>query len=258
MGSVKQYYMELAEEQIEQEKEVYIRSILNDEEADESHPKWEALSNDFYEDHERRRAADEDFAEAQWSIKNEPLVLFNNTVNDLNESYKVLESFQASEEQPWQFKMLYSYGITILEAYLYELAVHLVRTHPTCLNNFVSDKDISKALSFEKYPLHEILKDPDFVLSTVINSLSNVLYHNIWKSVKIFEGMINQKFEIDITDIKQACSIRHDLVHRNGKTVGGEIIEVNYELVSNAYVAIYNFIRQIDKKITSSIPSCKQ
>lgn len=77
-------------------------------------------------------------------------------------------------------------------------------------------------------------------------------------SVKIFEGMINQKFEIDITDIKQACSIRHDLVHRNGKTVGGEIIEVNYELVSNAYVAIYNFIRQIDNKITSSIPSCKQ
>jgi hypothetical protein len=247
--------MELMDDQVEQEKEAYIRSILNDDQADESHPRWEILANDFYEEHERRRAADEDFAEAQWSIKNEPLVLFNNTVNDLNESYKILESFKDTGDQPLQFKMLYSYGITVLEAYLYELAVHLVRTNPTCLKNFVSDKDISKALSFEKYSLHEILKDPDFVLSKVINSLSNVLYHNIWKSVKIFEGIVGQKFEIDTTDINKACSIRHDLVHRNGKTIDGEVIEVNYELVSNSYVAIFNFIRQIYNIVTGSIPS---
>ena len=110
------------EDQVEQEKEAYIRFILNDDQADENHPRWEALANDFYEDYERHRAADEDFAEAQWSIRNEPLVLFNNTVNDLNESYKVLESFKDAGDQHLQFKMLYSYGVTVLEAYLYELA----------------------------------------------------------------------------------------------------------------------------------------
>lgn len=185
--------------------------------------------------------------------ENSPQELFHNAMEELNETYAMIMDASSLKYSSRQFRMIYTRAFTILEAYLSDVIKHLILAWPKALENLVNDDQTCKELSFGKYTLSQIIKDPDFVTTTVLDSLSTVLYHNIPKALRILRAILKKNIEIDIEHICKYCDIRHDLVHRNGKDKDGNAIEINDTKTRMVFVHTQAFVRQIDKQIKDTI-----
>ena len=128
------------------------------------------------------------------------------------------------------------------------------------LETILSDIFISKTLSSDWY-LQEFVKNhPDFKSQKIsvseIFSFSNtireraktvmvgVIYHNMPTVREMYAKTFNIKFP-DISNLQRYILTRHDLVHRNGKTVDGKLVKINDELIDNLRVAVVGFVEEL-------------
>jgi hypothetical protein len=78
--------------------------------------------------------------------------------------------------------------------------------------------------------------------------MKNLLYHNLPKVSNMYKSTFDIAFP-NFSEISSYISIRHDLVHRNGKTKGGEIIIVNQAVVNDVICKIENFVDELDRNL---------
>jgi hypothetical protein len=79
-------------------------------------------------------------------------------------------------------------------------------------------------------------------------ALLEILYHNLSK----LKGMYKDTLDIEIGEIGEpykAINIRHNLVHRNGKSKDGIEVEINQEIVASLLNMIEEFITKIDNQV---------
>lgn len=74
-----------------------------------------------------------------------------------------------------------------------------------------------------------------------MKSVSEVLYHNIPNVVEMYEQVLGTKLDIDISKIIKVTKLRHDIVHRNGKTIDGNKISLKAEDFTQAIDDIKEF-----------------
>jgi len=115
----------------------------------------------------------------------------------------------------------------------------------------VNVEEVKKA----KYSLSDLRgKDID-VRSLTTRKLSEVLFHKIPKVKAIYEQVIGKKLSIDISKVNKIVEIRHNIVHRNGRTIDDEIIVVTAEDLSNAIVFIKEFSSELQIQINAVVNS---
>jgi len=118
-------------------------------------------------------------------------------------------------------------------------------------NAIVNVEEVKKA----KYSLSDLRgKDID-VRSLTTRKLSEVLFHKIPKVKAIYEQVIGKKLSIDISKVNKIVEIRHNIVHRNGRTIDDEIIVVTAEDLSNAIVFIKEFSSELQIQINAVVNS---
>ncbi len=79
-------------------------------------------------------------------------------------------------------------------------------------------------------------------------AMLEVLYHNLPKVSKMYEATIDIVFP-NFSEIQKAISIRHDLVHRNGKTKEGKEIIIDDMMVDDIISKVESFITEIDQRL---------
>ena len=186
-----------------------------------------------------------------WISENHPKFLYDNSVNELNKVYTLIIDTGGSEHTELLYKSLFTYGISVMEAYLSDVLQYLVVVYPHFLENAINNVSDLQNLKFK---LSDIYKDPDFVTTKTRHVLAKVLYHKADKVIGVYGAVLGVKPEIEINDIARVCETRHDVVHRNGKTLEGELINIDIEYLVNSQVIITRFITAINSLVISRLP----
>jgi len=184
-------------------------------------------------------------------IINEEKLIYQNTiiVKDYFEEYKKsIENIRklnevkslGDEELNVQFhNMLFSSVITIIETFLSD-ALKANLQKEDYLKRFVKTfKDFNEI----KFSLNDVFDKYEDIEDIVIDKLSSIMYHNLPKLKGIYKDTFDIDF-IDITELMKSITVRHDIVHRNGKKKDGTKHEIT---ISD----IYKLCDESDKLITN-------
>lgn len=144
-------------------------------------------------------------------------------------------------------RMTFAQSVSVLEAYLGDTLVNAVMSRPESMRRLVA-KDIE--LSEQKLTLVQILDNHEIVSERVEDYLRGLLYHNLAKVEVIYKIALGVEIIPD-KELKarlfKAMSIRHDLVHRNGKDKNGVVVQLPSYVVSGAISDIRAFVNHVEK-----------
>lgn len=138
-------------------------------------------------------------------------------------------------------KQIYIGGVTAMETFLSDTFVILTLENDDNLRRFVMFFPEYKKTSFN---LSDIFEKYDSIKDVAKSSMLDIIFHNLAK-VKL---MYNRTFNIEfppINEVAKCVAVRHDLVHRNGRTKTGTYHILKVDDVMNAIETIDTFVKEI-------------
>ncbi|BAY74231.1 hypothetical protein NIES25_06420 [Nostoc linckia NIES-25] len=137
--------------------------------------------------------------------------------------------------------------IACLETYLSDAFINTVLSNKKYFSSFfTSFKDFKE----QKLGMNELLDVANKAEEIAKKAMLEVLYHNLPKVSKMYETTLNIVLP-NFSEIQKAVSIRHDLVHRNGKTKDGKEIIIDDIIVDDIISKVESFISEIDQKLNN-------
>ncbi|MCB9497837.1 MAG: hypothetical protein H6688_00055 [Erysipelotrichaceae bacterium] len=135
--------------------------------------------------------------------------------------------------------------VTCLETYLSDAFVNTVLADERYLRAFFkSFKDFAK----QKVELNNVFDYVDKAEEIAKKAMLGVIYHDLRKVRGMYQDTFNIEFP-NIADVHKATLIRHDLVHRNGRTKTGEEVFINDEIIEKLITAIQLLVNDIEAKL---------
>ncbi|NQE36627.1 hypothetical protein [Microcoleus asticus] len=172
---------------------------------------------------------------------------FHRTFLDEIASLRVLNKLRVPDAKANKTlrRHLYVGVIACLETYLSDAFINTVLSNENYLRSFfTSFKDFRE----QKVGMNELLDSASKAEEIAKEAMSGVIYHNLPKVSKMYEATLNIEFP-KFSEIQKAVSIRHDLVHRNGKTKDGVESSIDSIMVDNVISQVESFISEIDQKL---------
>ncbi len=142
------------------------------------------------------------------------------------------------------YRLLYANVIAKMELYLKDTLIKEVMRDDNTKRTFVENYSDFKKYKFD---LNDIYHKLDKIDSLIISTLSDLVYHNLYKIKSIYKDTIG----VDIGDIgklSKAIQIRHDIVHRNGKDKEGHERIIQKDEVLELSDRVSTFIDSIEHK----------
>ncbi len=142
-------------------------------------------------------------------------------------------------------RILYANVITALETYLSDCFIEKIlkdkKIIPKLLES-ISEFNEKKLTLYNAYNWIEHLND------NIIDVISGISFHNLGKVKNMYKDVLNVDFPEDLGIVFNAISIRHDIVHRNGKTKDGEEIILTKQDIDELIDEISKLIKYIDSQ----------
>lgn len=143
------------------------------------------------------------------------------------------------------YRILYASVITVLETFLSDAFINTVLAKPELIRKFVeSSSDFKK----QKFSLNKLFVKVDNIKSEVGKYLASQMWHNLEK-VKLMYRTLGINFPKDIREIIKAIRIRHDIVHRNGKSPGGKETITTKEQVCELMEQVRVLVNHIEDQL---------
>lgn len=115
--------------------------------------------------------------------------------------------------------LLYANVITSLETYLADIFINTIFQNTLYLKKFVETYPKFKGKeNAHKFELCEIFTKYNKIEEIVTDEILGIIYHNLHTIKPMFKDTFGVQFPEEMKDISKAIQIRHDIVHRNGKT----------------------------------------
>jgi hypothetical protein len=171
-------------------------------------------------------------------------------LENLRHSIEILKKLQKTnyEESTKEtfLNMITVNCITILEAFLSEYLMVKVLNDNLLLKNLIENVSDFDEI---KISLNEIYSKYDNIKEIAKNYLSNLIYHNLSKISRVYEQIFNKQFPKDIAFIYKMITIRHDIVHRNGRNKNGSKILITEMEVEQLFYETIKLAEHIDKNM---------
>jgi hypothetical protein len=142
-------------------------------------------------------------------------------------------------------RQLYVAIIGTLETFLSETFINQIDENSTYFRNFV---ETFPQFAKQKFQLNEIFKEYEKIKKTVQKSVLEVIYHNLDKVENMYVATFGIEFP-NIDKLSKAVSIRHDFVHRNGKTKEGIEVTITSEINKDLIAKVIGFVEEIADKL---------
>lgn len=150
-----------------------------------------------------------------------------------------------STEQSMRY-MLYASIIASLETYLGDALIATTKGARRYMRQFVETfHDFNEI----KFRLSEVFARYDTIEEVAIKAMADVLYHDLAKVSGIYKAALGVSIPTDIKDLYQAVSVRHDIVHRNGKNRDGVYHSISREAVDKLAERVTEFVSTVHEQI---------
>ncbi|RKT60801.1 hypothetical protein DFR40_0948 [Azonexus fungiphilus] len=180
--------------------------------------------------------------------RDEPGIAFNKRLGEIE---RVLLLTTQTDPQTAKLLEQLAFGsvISAIEAFLAEIT-----TYWAVEDDAVLQRVAAKELKDRKFTLTEIFDDADTFKSTVLTHLaSNVVWHRLDKLKPTIEHGLRVSLP-DIGGLMSAVNIRHDIVHRAGRTKEGQQITINADQVKELCWKAREFVTAMEAEINRSFP----
>ncbi len=196
----------------------------------------------------------------QWAAQinlsdDDPYIGFDSTVEStdyLNEyrlamksNRKLLDIDVPESIRDTFYGMVFVNLITIMETYLSDTFIGLVRCYDKFLRKFVESTPEFKQ---RRFSLAEIYDSLDGISKTTEEYLNGVVWHRLWVVRHMYRDTLDVSFPDHLDYIFRAVDVRHALVHRNGK-IKGKHVDITKERVQKLAGEIDDFICSIAEQI---------
>ncbi len=152
-----------------------------------------------------------------WSEIENPKDNYQTSIKYVEDILKLAVQNKDANVKEYLFRMLYGNVITAMETYLSSTIIQLLRNNEQLKWQFVEKFDWGP----ESFSLNKIKKEYEEIDIRIITKLGELLYHNLSAITNIYKKTLNidvfSKKE-DMSTLCKAVVIRHDIVHRNGRT----------------------------------------
>ena len=167
----------------------------------------------------------ENIQQIQSSFPNLNIELNRNTIfktfeENINKIIEVNNKLsEDSSEDNLVTYLLYANVITSLETYLADIFINTIFQNTLYLKKFVETYPKFKGKeNAHKFELCEIFTKYNKIEEIVTDEILGIIYHNLHTIKPMFKDTFGVQFLEEMKDISKAIQIRHDIVHRNGKT----------------------------------------
>lgn len=171
--------------------------------------------------------------------------------NRLDQIKSVIAVQASPVEKDLIHQMAHSALITSLEAYLADTVIYWVRHDKSAMRKFVSGNKDFKARTLTLNQVFDRLEKLDHEIQEYLQSL-------IWHRLDKIKPMIQVGFDIqlpDIDDLMRQVVVRHDIVHRAGRTSDGRMVSITDEDVCNLHDAVRKFSNALEGELLRRFPA---
>ncbi|OZS42293.1 hypothetical protein [Photobacterium sanguinicancri] len=239
MSSTTDYILGLQEE----EMRIWICEHLDDEDADEETPGWDELAQEWA----YMQASQEEPVEFfDWYVSHSYSDIQRTFHFQIHKLRDLMDMQVAVFHEETFYKMSYAHAVTLMESFLADTVRSLILADNKYFINAINKVE---ALKECKFTISEIAKQKDGAQGFAITELSKIMYHNIPKVREILKAILGKSLSIDISNVCRITSLRHDIVHRDGKTTDGKLIKVDREITMEAIGHIEAFVNNVSEEI---------
>lgn len=163
----------------------------------------------------------------------------------------ILALTQIAENNETLARMLYATVISAMETYLSDTLRKQVFVKPAIKRRFVETHGKFKGNQLDLRDIYTRLEKLDSFIAEVIDSES---FHNIVSVNKLYKNVLLTDISKPHMDkLVKAIDIRHDIVHRNGKSLNGTIHKLTMDDVHQLVLDVDAAIQHIDKQIKDGL-----
>lgn len=247
MGATKDWVMEVEESRREQ----WIRERLSSPDLEEDSEEWQLLEQDYddYQDFLSDMATEE-YEHEKWLKQHPHTAIYEIAIN-------LLEQIKEERRQTTSevfIKMKTAYIVTIMESCLSEMIKSVVLSHNRYVKNAIKNV---KELKEKKVPLSELINKESTANKYVQEHLENILYHRIEQVLEVYKAILQPKKyqRFPLKDINDLVKLRHDIVHRDGKTKisDEEKHTFNTTTLNAAFKVVEEFLTQMRNLISDAV-----
>lgn len=143
------------------------------------------------------------------------------------------------------YRSLYAGIIGAFEAYLSDTLISRIMRNDEYKKKFVENAKQMQEMKFSVSKFYEVQNSID---KMVVDRLQEIIYHNLPVVSKLYEAVLDVKF-LPYGDLARSVSIRHDIVHRNGKDKQNNPVVINKQDVKDLVQKVSDFIKNIESQI---------
>ena len=144
-------------------------------------------------------------------------------------------------------RLLFVNAITALETYLSDVFIHSVGRDSNLLRKFVQTTPEFKT---EKIPIAEVFALVDAIERKSKSYIMDVVWHHLERVRPMYRDTLGIAFPKEMGELFKAVDLRHDLVHRNGKSKEGKL----HAITSTEVLALVERVREFCSYIEQKRP----
>jgi hypothetical protein len=182
---------------------------------------------------------------SEWDY--EPSVELPKHLQTLNSSIAnvtaLLEVEVPSAQQRHFRGMLYVSVIMAMEAYLLDNFISCLNSDKAVFRKYIETTDHFRR---QKIPLSTVFKESDGIDKRGRAYLTRVLWHRLSEVARLYRNSLGVQLPQDMKELLAAVQIRHDFVHRNGRTPDGQEITLTPEQITELIKLVQNLVDGIE------------
>jgi len=172
---------------------------------------------------------------------------FSKAINDINEL--LLAKIDDSVVKCFR-RMLHVNVITAFETYLSDAFINTIFAIPKMMQRFV---ETTAEFQKKKSPLSDVFKEYQAIEKNVRSHLVGVVWHNLNRVKPIYYNTLGINFPDNLDYLFLAIKIRHDIVHRNGKSTEGKDVQIEPQDINKLIAEVESFIDYVDTQLQEKV-----
>jgi hypothetical protein len=173
---------------------------------------------------------------------------YHNFAGAILDIEKLLKTEVDSSVSTVFYRMLFVNAITALETYLSDALINTVVNVPKIMRRFI---EASPEFRSEKIALSEVFSAVEKIEQKARSYLIDVVWHHLDRVKSMYRDTLGIAFPEEMGTLFKAILVRHDIVHRNGKTKSGEELIVTRAQITDLLRQIEEFVQYIDQQVAS-------